>query len=172
MSLNIFAANLDEPDFTQRVSLYLMKQHIRPERLELEVTEGAALADTGQSRAQLDLLRAAGVDVAIDDFGTGYSSLSYLQSLPASVVKIDQSFIKDIGHDDRAAALVGQIIALANCLDYRTVAEGVEDEDILLRLHKLGCDEAQGFHLSRPLEKAHFLEWLQSPGEHKVRAAA
>ncbi len=171
LSLNIIAANLDEPDFAQRVLLYLLKHQVRPERLELELTESAAIANTRQSLEQLRTLAEAGIRIAIDDFGTGYSSLAYLQSLPAQVIKIDQSFVRNIVSDSRSAALAEQMIALGSCLGYRVVAEGVEDEPTLDLLARIGCDEAQGFLFSPALEPREFLRWLSTAGQDRTRMA-
>jgi EAL domain-containing protein (putative c-di-GMP-specific phosphodiesterase class I) len=104
-------------------------------------------------------LHATGVRIAIDDFGTGYSSLSYLQSIPAHVVKIDQSFVRGIETDERKRALVGTMAALSHDLGYRVVAEGVETEAAAMMVRAAGCDEAQGWLYARALEPAQFVAW-------------
>jgi EAL domain-containing protein (putative c-di-GMP-specific phosphodiesterase class I) len=101
-----------------------------------------------------------GVSIAIDDFGTGYSSLSYLKRLPIHTLKIDQSFIIDVAFDSQDIAIVRSIIDLGHNLGYKVVAEGVESEMAWDMLCKLGCDSAQGFHISRPLSEKHFARWL------------
>jgi EAL domain-containing protein (putative c-di-GMP-specific phosphodiesterase class I)/GAF domain-containing protein len=161
MSVNIFAANLEEPDFASRVQLCLKKHDVPPELLELEITEGAAIANTSQSVAQLEMLAEGGVRIAIDDFGTGYSSLAYLQSLPATVVKIDQSFVRGIDRDERAAALVRSMIGMSRGLGYHVVAEGVEDLAVLEMLQAMECEEAQGFYFARPMEWSELRIWLR-----------
>ena len=117
----------------------------------------------------LDLERAAdvlarlsdfGVSIAIDDFGTGYSSLSYLKRLPIHTLKIDQSFIIDVAFDNQDIAIVRSIIDLGHNLGYKVVAEGVESETAWHMLCKLGCDSAQGYHVSQPLPEKHFARWL------------
>jgi EAL domain-containing protein (putative c-di-GMP-specific phosphodiesterase class I) len=102
-----------------------------------------------------------GVTIAIDDFGTGYSSLSYLKQLPIHTLKIDQSFIMDVAFDNQDVAIVRSIIDLGHNLGYRVVAEGVETGMAWDMLSELGCDTAQGYHISRPLSDKHFSNWLR-----------
>jgi EAL domain-containing protein (putative c-di-GMP-specific phosphodiesterase class I)/GAF domain-containing protein len=159
LSVNITAGNLAEKDFAVQVQLLLLKHRVRPEMLELEVTESAFMASPERALIELDALHAAGIGLAIDDFGTGHSSLAYLQRLPVDVVKIDQSFILDLTGGDRERTLVRSMITLSHDLGYRVVAEGVEDAATARLLAVLGCDEAQGFHFSRPLEGVAFARW-------------
>jgi EAL domain-containing protein (putative c-di-GMP-specific phosphodiesterase class I) len=100
-----------------------------------------------------------GVSVAIDDFGTGYSSLAYLTDLPIGELKIDKSFVRAMSSDTRNAIVVRSTIELAHSLGLRTVAEGIEDASTLERLRALGCELAQGFHLSRPLAGPNLVNW-------------
>ena len=128
--------------------------------LEVEVTESVLLhADTGALN-ELKSLREAGLRVALDDFGTGYSSLSYLRRLPISVLKIDRSFINDLGNSERSGsdALVQAIIAMAHSLSLKVVAEGVETTEQQEHLRLLGCDVGQGYLFSRPLQAEQFCE--------------
>lgn len=99
-------------------------------------------------------LREAGIGVAIDDFGTGYASMAYLRSLPANELKIDQSFVRDMLADPRARRLVGSMIDVSHHLGMSVVAEGVEDGATLELLRAMGCDHAQGYHISRPMPAA------------------
>ncbi|MES3044433.1 sensor domain-containing phosphodiesterase, partial [Sphingomonas faeni] len=178
LSINLSANNLEEPDFAARIQLLLLKHRIRADRIELEVTESAIMRNVAQAREQLAALRAAGVRLAIDDFGTGYSSLAYLQQLPVDVVKIDQSFMRDLdstlnGGDEQT--LVRTMIRLSHELGYRVVAEGVETEGVAACLSTMECDEAQGFLFARPMPAAQFLEWFMAhPGDaaSTPRAAA
>ena len=160
LSLNVSAANLEESDFAARVQLYLLKHGLRPEAVELEVTESAVMENGARALAQLQELHAAGVPIAIDDFGTGYSSLAYLQRLPANVVKIDQSFVRNVVENEREQALVRSMITLSHDLDYRVVAEGVETASTAALLATMGCDEAQGYHFARPMEAGEFRKWI------------
>ncbi|PSJ40452.1 putative bifunctional diguanylate cyclase/phosphodiesterase [Allosphingosinicella deserti] len=170
LSVNIFAANLDEPDFADLVQSSLKRHHVAAGSLELELTESAAIADTDRSMAQLAILAEAGIGIAIDDFGTGYSSLAYLQSLPADTVKIDQSFVRGIEDNQRAAALVASMVALSRGLGYRVVAEGVETAQAMTLLKAIGCDEAQGYLLARPMDVDAFEAWVAADDQESVAA--
>ena len=173
IAINVSATNLEEPDFARHVQLYLLKHRLRPEVIELEVTESAVMADGGRAMCQLRALEAAGVPLAIDDFGTGYSSLAYLQRLPARVVKIDQSFIRNLT-DLREQALVRSMVTLSHDLGYRVVAEGVETAEDAAILVAMGCEEAQGYHYARPMDAGDFARWLalQRSASRQASAAA
>jgi EAL domain-containing protein (putative c-di-GMP-specific phosphodiesterase class I)/GGDEF domain-containing protein len=160
LSINVSAANLDEKDFAERVQLYLLKHRIPASMLELEVTESAVMDNSGQAVSQLVALESAGIRLAIDDFGTGYSSLSYLQRLPAQVLKIDQSFTRDLTKGEREQTLVRSMISLSHDLGYRVVAEGIESGEEAELLTSMGCDEGQGYLFARPMEAADFEQWL------------
>lgn len=168
MSVNISAANLHEPDFASVVTAALQRHGLTSGRLELELTESAIMQDADQARRQLDTLAAAGIRLAIDDFGTGYSSLAYLQDLPAQVVKIDRSFVSKLGNGEREQSLVRSMIGLSHDLNYRVVAEGVENREAADQLTAMGCDEAQGYFYARPLEIERFEAWLT---EHRQQHA-
>lgn len=163
LSVNISAANLDEDDFVARVQLQLLKHELRPDMLELEVTESAVMANTGKAFACLQELADAGVQLAIDDFGTGHSSLAYLQQLPAEVVKIDQSFVRGLlNSDGREHILVAAMIDLSHNLGYRVVAEGIETAEAAALLAGLGCQEGQGYWFARPMEANELERWVRS----------
>jgi EAL domain-containing protein (putative c-di-GMP-specific phosphodiesterase class I)/GGDEF domain-containing protein len=161
LSVNISAANLGEADLIDRIQLALFKRDLRPERLEIELTESAIMDQPDQALAMLRELAEAGIWLAIDDFGTGHSSLAYLQRLPARIVKIDQAFMRNLteaaGPD---FVLVETMIGLAHKLGYRVVAEGIETAEAAAILTQLGCEEAQGFWFARPMEAAPFAIWL------------
>jgi EAL domain-containing protein (putative c-di-GMP-specific phosphodiesterase class I) len=125
-----------------------------PERLTVEVTETAAMADPDRAIAALQVWRALGVGVSIDDYGTGQSSLAYLQKLPATELKIDKSFVATIADQPRNAIMVRSTIAMAHELGLKVVAEGVEDEACLAQLREMGCDLAQGWLIARPMPAA------------------
>src|SRR3712207_3214664 len=118
------------------------------------------VGDPQRARVVLDRLNELGITLAIDDFGTGYSSLAYLRHLPVDEIKIDKSFVMQMTENNSDEMIVRSIIDLAHNLNLRAVAEGVEEAGILNRLGELGCDIAQGFHLSRPLAPKDFEEWL------------
>ncbi len=161
LSVNVSAANLLEHDFVGRVVAGLAEHSLAPGSLELEITESAIMKDAGQGLAVLEAVAAAGLRLAIDDFGTGYSSLSYLQRLPAQIVKIDQSFMRDLVADERKHVLVETMISLSHDLGYRVVAEGVETRTVLDILERAHCDEAQGYLFGRPMEPSDFTTWLR-----------
>jgi EAL domain-containing protein (putative c-di-GMP-specific phosphodiesterase class I)/GGDEF domain-containing protein len=160
VAVNVSAANLLEPDFCARLVAGLEGFGVPPSSLTLEVTESALMKNPQLAQATMVALDAAGIHLAIDDFGTGYSSLAYLQSLPARVVKIDQSFVRDIDADERRRNLVATMVKLSHDLGHRVVAEGVETEGVVRVLRELGCDEAQGYLYARPLEAAAFEVWV------------
>ena len=124
--------------------------------LELEITETMALLQVNDPAPGLSELRARGTRVAVDDFGTGYSSLSYLRELPIEIVKLDSSFIRDLGRRPRDSRIVGAVVQLAHGLGLEVVAEGVEEEGQMAVLEMLHCDRMQGFLFSRPLPRGEF----------------
>lgn len=133
-------------------------------RLEVEVTEAVLMHATDATLATLNQLRDMGVRIALDDFGTGYSSLSYLRSFPFDKLKVDRSFIKDIGENEKSVAIIRAIAMLANALNVTTTAEGVETELQLQQIRRLGFTEMQGFLFSPPLPGAQALpaNWSRS----------
>lgn len=141
------------PDIERLISNYKISTNL----LELEITETAAMADPDFAETQLKALRELGITLAMDDFGTGYSSLSYLASLPIDRIKIDRSFVNDIQHSDQAKAIIESIIHLGNILKKKVIAEGVEDKSQLELLGQLGCHEAQGYYISKPIAADKFV---------------
>jgi EAL domain-containing protein (putative c-di-GMP-specific phosphodiesterase class I) len=156
ISVNVSAVQFNRPDWVDTVRHALRDTGLSPDCLELEITESLLLQNARETAANLFELRALGVSVAIDDFGTGYSSLSYLHKLPISTLKIDQSFVREIGmapmHGQGDAPVIRTIIALAHNLGMKVVAEGVETEEQRRVLVALGCEGLQGFLLHRPLD--------------------
>jgi EAL domain-containing protein (putative c-di-GMP-specific phosphodiesterase class I) len=128
--------------------------------LELEVTESSVMKNAETAISTLGELKAMGIKISIDDFGSGYSSLSYLKHLPIDVLKIDQSFVRDMSSDPKDAAIVMAIIQLAHSLQLQVIAEGVETEEQLRFLRLLRCDAMQGFLFCRPLAVAAFEQFL------------
>ncbi|MCP9832712.1 MULTISPECIES: EAL domain-containing protein [unclassified Cyanobium] len=157
VSVNISALQFDHGDLVSMVIEELDAEGFPPDQLELELTESVTLADPEKALAQMEQLYALGIRLAIDDFGTGYSSLSYLKKIHAHRLKIDQSFIRDLVSSEDDRAIVVTIINLARSMGMRTIAEGVETPEQLALLRDLGCDEVQGYLLSRPLPQAAFL---------------
>ncbi|MDQ2820330.1 MAG: EAL domain-containing protein [Pseudomonadota bacterium] len=160
LAVNVSPANLLEPDFCARVAEGLVRHRLAPAQLSLEITESALMTNPKVAEAALAALAASGVHLAIDDFGTGYSSLAYLQRLPVRVVKIDQSFMRDLDTDPRRRALVSAMVKLSQNLGHQVVAEGVETDIEADMLRSMGCDQAQGYLYARPLPPTAFLTWV------------
>jgi EAL domain-containing protein (putative c-di-GMP-specific phosphodiesterase class I) len=161
VAVNISPVQLRSPDFAQRFLQVTRSWANAACGLDIEITEGALLDDCGADVKRLKLLRSAGVRIAIDDFGTGYSSLSRLSDLPIDTLKIDRTFISRLPDDGSGKTVVSTIISLAHAFGMTVVAEGVETEDQLGVLWELGCDQAQGFLFSRPVERDGFAELLE-----------
>ena len=159
VAVNMSVHDLQDPDLPDYVAELLASRGVVPERLCIEITESALLADPGRACAILGRLRALGVHTAIDDFGTGYSSLAYLKDLPLDELKIDRSFVQDMAEDAGARAIVRAVIDLAHDLGLQAIAEGVEDRATREVLASLGCDVAQGYYFSPPLTAAGLAEW-------------
>jgi diguanylate cyclase (GGDEF)-like protein len=152
LAVNLSPRQLQDPLLVGMVELALRDSGLDPARLVFELTESHILDDGVETLDRLARLRALGIRLAIDDFGTGYSSLGYLEHLPVDILKIDRTFIVDLPTSPRRAALVRAIIAMSGALGLTTIAEGVETADQLRILRALGCDQAQGFHLSGPVD--------------------
>jgi diguanylate cyclase (GGDEF)-like protein/PAS domain S-box-containing protein len=162
--LNI-AVNLSPVQFRSRsvvqaVMTALAYSRLRPERLELEITESVLLADTEANLATLHKLREIGARISMDDFGTGYSSLSYLRSFPFDKIKIDRSFVDDLANRPDCLAIIHAVVGLGASLGIATTAEGVETNEQLQHLRAEGCTEVQGFLFSRPRPAAEILDLI------------
>ena len=134
----------------------------KAEWLELEITEGLLLADSDLIQRTLETIADLGILISIDDFGTGYSALSYLRNLPIGGLKVDQSFVRDMNTDEKQNVLVRSVLEMAQGLKLRTVAEGVECEDIARKLADMGCETGQGYLWHRPSSRADFLQLLRT----------
>jgi EAL domain-containing protein (putative c-di-GMP-specific phosphodiesterase class I) len=154
--------SLHDPQLLETMRSVLAHGNAPPGGLVLELTESTLMADPERARALLAGLRALGVRIAVDDFGTGYSSLAYLKQLPLDELKIDRCFVRDLASDQRDRALVQASVAVAHTLGLRVVAEGVEDAASLELLGRLGCDLAQGYHISRPLPVDDVSRWVSA----------
>jgi diguanylate cyclase (GGDEF)-like protein len=162
VAVNLSARDLLDVNLPDEVRGLLSKWRIDAHRLELEVTESTLLTDPARAGLVLDRLSALGVTIAIDDFGTGYSSLNYLKRLPVDVLKIDRSFVQNLAASEHDSVIVRSTIDLGHNLGLRVVAEGVESQEIWDHLAALGCDIAQGYHISRPIDAAAVSEWLST----------
>lgn len=161
IAVNVSARQFSEPGFVEMVEKILRDTGLPADGLEIEVTESLLMNDVTQSIDILNALSQLGVSLSIDDFGTGYSSLAYLKRFPLKVLKIDQSFVRDLVDDNDDRLIISSIITLAHNLKLRVVAEGVETHAQLDYLWKQGCDEIQGYYFSRPTDALQFASMLQ-----------
>ncbi|MDM4722868.1 bifunctional diguanylate cyclase/phosphodiesterase [Micromonospora sp. WMMA1363] len=159
-SLNVSVRDLHTGEIADRITEQLTRRDVPPQRLQLEITEGALMADPRRVLTTISRLHRLGVGIALDDFGTGYSSLQHLRRLPLSEVKVDRSFVLGMAEDADDAAIVTSMIELAGALGLRVVAEGVEDERTWRMLHAAGCDVAQGWFYARPMPAEELVAWL------------
>ena len=160
INVNLSGVQLEHPGIVAAVSLALEDAELPPELLTLEITESVMARETDATLRRLRQLKGLGVRLAIDDFGTGYSGLSYLRRFPVDLVKIDKSFIDGVAEEPGQLAFVRAIVRLAHTLKTKTVAEGVEHEAQARRLSSIGCDLAQGFHFSRPMDVVEATEYI------------
>ncbi len=161
VSVNISALQFHQSGFLAEVQELLARAGTEPSSLELELTESMLMSDMELSIQVLQAFRDQGYRIAIDDFGTGFSCLNYLRRLPANILKIDQSFVRDMQSDSASLAIVTSIIRLAESLGMDTIAEGVETADEYALLADQGCRLMQGYHFSKPLPPAQFEAWVQ-----------
>ncbi|MGI9452870.1 MAG: putative bifunctional diguanylate cyclase/phosphodiesterase [Geminicoccaceae bacterium] len=171
VAVNLSPIHFYHGDLVQSVVAALQDSGLAPGRLELEITEGVLLEDTNATIVTLTALKRLGVRIAMDDFGTGYCSLSYLQKFPFDKIKIDQSFIKDLGDNAEALAIVRAVSGLAGSLGIATTAEGVETSEQLRQIRIEGCTEAQGYLFSRPTPAADVPKLLAALAQNKQSAA-
>ncbi len=161
ISANLSVWNLEDPRLLDCVTKELRKWNVPANKLTLEITESAVMADPAHALKTLSLLAILGIRLSIDDFGIGFSSLQYLKKLPVAEIKIDKSFVMDMIIDENDAVIVRSTIALAHNLGLTVTAEGVESQEIYDLLHILGSDEAQGYHMAQAMSVQDLEQWLQ-----------
>jgi diguanylate cyclase (GGDEF)-like protein len=161
VGVNLSPRQLDSTGLVEQISAVLLSTGLLPSQLELEITESAIVRDTLKTATVLASLRSLGVRIAIDDFGVGYSSLAYLRELPVDRFKIDRSFLTAVPASSGESRLAAALIAMAHRLKVGIVAEGVETAEQLAFLRQHGCDEAQGYHLGRPMPAEQFTALLR-----------
>ncbi len=161
-SVNLSAHDLMKADLVERLSARLRRHGVPPQALCLEITESAIMNDPARAQQTLQALKALGCKLSIDDFGTGYSSYATLRNLPVDELKIDMSFVKAMEKVPKDAMIVRSIIEVSHNLNLSVVAEGVENEAIWQQLALLGCNEAQGWHIGRPMPVDVFEAWAQA----------
>ena len=160
VAVNISGKQLRQKDFPDRVRGVLSEANLEPRYLDLELTESLLMVDAEGTGDIMHVLHDLGVSFSVDDFGTGYSSLAYLKRFPIDILKIDQSFVRDLATDPNDVAIVKTIIAMAHTLGMRVIAEGVETYAQLEFLRRQGCDGSQGYYCSKPLAADDFTELL------------
>ena len=167
VAVNISPNQLRKAGLLSSVVDALNESHLLPGRLELEITETALVDDADSIVSTLEALRELGVRIALDDFGTGYSSLTYLRKLSPNSVKIDRSFVRDVLTDAGCASIVKSVIALSRDLGINVVAEGIETTEQLAFLRSCGCDEGQGYFISKPMPADELLDFMLQKGATK-----
>lgn len=160
IAVNLSPRQFRDPDLVEFIAQTMKQSSVNSDTVELEITEGVLMSGHGHVDHSLEKLNNLGVKISMDDFGTGYSSLSYLRSYPFNVLKIDKSFIQDITVDQADRELINATIAMSHGLQLKVVAEGVETEEQLQYLKKLGCDYAQGYLFSKPVPENQLTELL------------
>ncbi len=163
LAVNVSTRQLKSPTFVDQVAATLARHGLPASSLELEITESIFMGDSSAAVAAVHALSQTGIRIALDDFGTGYSSLSYLQKLPIGILKVDRSFVTELGQRDSAMAVTRSIIALARALHLQVVAEGVETWQQTELLVELGCDELQGYLFAKPLARDDFARHAARP---------
>ncbi|MGD1106992.1 MAG: EAL domain-containing protein, partial [Terracidiphilus sp.] len=160
VSVNVSAIELQQPDFADRLRVRLAAhQQVKPSDLELEVVETSAMQDVVRTSQVLAACREIGVSIGLDDFGTGYSSLTYLKRLPANVLKIDQSFVRDMLEEPENLTILEGVLGLAAAFNRQVIAEGVETAEHGLMLLQMGCDLAQGYGIAGSMPAHEFRSW-------------
>jgi diguanylate cyclase (GGDEF)-like protein/PAS domain S-box-containing protein len=161
VAVNLSARQFQQSGLAERIAEILLESRLPAALLEVEVTESSVMSNAEQAIETLRSIRALGVDISVDDFGTGYSSLGYLKKLPINTLKIDRSFVDELGLGGDDEAIVKTIIALSKTLNLKTVAEGVETEEQKKFLIDSGCDIAQGYYYAKPLTSEKLIDWLR-----------
>ena len=167
-SVNFSAHDFVSEDFVSYVSDTLINSSIKPELLHLEITERLLMVQPDIAKKSLEACRDIGMQISIDDFGTGFSSLSYLHSFPIDILKIDRAFIATMLNEEKVSALVKTIINLSDSMQFKSIAEGVEQREEAIKLKALGCDLAQGYYFAKPMPEDEFIAFVQSNPEFET----
>jgi EAL domain-containing protein (putative c-di-GMP-specific phosphodiesterase class I) len=168
VSINVSVDTLADEGFVDSVRLALRKADVPARLLEIEIPEGSLMRDVAASQRVLDGLAALGVRISVDDFGTGYSSFAYLAHFPVHALKVDRSFVVDMHRSDASMKIVAGLVGLAHSLNLRVVAEGAETDEQMAVLHRMDCDEVQGYGFAKPMP---FGEFCSFAALHRVNRA-
>jgi EAL domain-containing protein (putative c-di-GMP-specific phosphodiesterase class I) len=164
MSVNLSARQVAQPDLAKVVADALRESDMDPSHLRLELTESTLMEDPDAALATMNALKDLGVKLVLDDFGTGYSSLAYVQRFPIAVLKVDRSFVANLGEESSGAAIVAAVVNMAHGLRVEVVAEGVETSTQAAALRALGCQYAQGYLYGRPMPAEELRPMLAATG--------
>jgi EAL domain-containing protein (putative c-di-GMP-specific phosphodiesterase class I) len=170
IAVNLSARNLLDQHLVEDIGAIIEEFGLPPSVVTLELTESTVMSESKRSMEVLNGLHDLGVQLSVDDFGTGYSSLAHLRRLPVAELKIDRSFVSSMTINPHDAVIVRSLVELSRNLGLRTVAEGVESKDAWDRLREFGCEQAQGFLISRPIPAAQFVSWLATQKVDKLAA--
>ncbi len=151
MAINVSPVQLRDPNFATISSAIVDRYGLSPHHFELELTEGILVNNPTIAKRKLAMLKNLGFLLSLDDFGTGFSSIGYLRQFPFDMLKVDRSFVRDIGINTTANALIQSLVSLGDAMDLSVIAEGIENEDQLKLLRLVQCEYAQGFLISRPV---------------------
>ena len=162
VSVNLSTSNFHDNNLLDDIDAAIIEHSLLPEKLVLEITESAIMNDIDYTIAIINQIRERGIRLSIDDFGTEYSSLSHIKRIPVDELKIDKSFVQNICTDSNDEAIVRSVLVLAHHMHFEVVAEGVEDMESYKKLQALGCDIAQGYHISKPIPFDQFITWLET----------
>ncbi|WP_409308682.1 EAL domain-containing protein [Pectobacterium sp. B1J-3] len=165
VSINVAASNFAEDNFIERLINILNNDGLTPLDIQIECVETQKIVESSGTLATILSLKQHGFVIALDDFGAGYSNLNYLRNIPATIIKLDKSLIKDIKTDKNSRIIVESIISMLHNLNYSVLAEGVENKETLDYLSQFGCDEVQGYYFSRPILPDAFANWLAQHGD-------
>jgi EAL domain-containing protein (putative c-di-GMP-specific phosphodiesterase class I) len=172
VAANLSPLTLADPEMPDRLSQMLAEHRVENSQFVIEITESAAMADGTLTMENMTRFRLKGMKLSMDDFGTGYSSLVQLYRMPFSELKIDRSFVMDLNFKEEARAVVRSIVDLAHNLNLTVCAEGVETTGALNFLRSIGCDQAQGYHISKPLDETGLARFLESDAANRTAAIA
>jgi EAL domain-containing protein (putative c-di-GMP-specific phosphodiesterase class I) len=169
ISINISPVQLRDPNFANDLAAMVGRSGARPESFELELTEGILVSNPAIAKRKLETLKKLGFSLSLDDFGTGFSSINYLRQFPFNKLKVDRSFVREIGVNPTANALIQAVVSLGDALELAVVAEGIENEEQLSLLRLLQCEYIQGFYLSRPITAEQVGALLEGAGPQRSR---
>jgi EAL domain-containing protein (putative c-di-GMP-specific phosphodiesterase class I) len=172
VAINISPVQLRDPNFVEELRLLVEEHGIRPQQLELELTEGILVNNPAIAKRKLESLKALGFGLSIDDFGTGFSSIGYLRQFPFDKLKIDRSFVREIGISPTANALIQALVSLGDALDLAVTAEGIENKDQLSLLRVIQCELIQGFYISKPIAAAEMSDFIERTTREQANPSA